>query len=324
VDTNAVDVSGYCEGTGAYVYDFDSAYVHPTAPEWPNHKMHYPQEPNPEGWDVVATMGYDLHPGIVVADDFMCTKTLPITDIHIWGSWLWNEEVPIHGFYLSIHDNVIGPPSHPGEELWSAYITDYEMVPMEPHPQGWFDPSAYWWEHPNHDLWYRYDITDIPAPFCQDSGTIYWLNVMADIGPIGYTGEYPPMPPLWGWKTSVDHFMDDAVWATFYPPIPPFSWIPLHDPNTGMTLDMAFVITGEATCGDLNLDGIIDLGDVLFLISYLYKGGLPPCPVDAADVNCDGIVELGDLLYLISYLYKGGFAPCDPDGDGIPDCSPDC
>jgi len=61
--------------------------------------------------------------------------------------------------------------------------------------------------------------------------------------------------------------------------------------------------------GDANGDGIIDLGDVLYVISYLYKGGPAPDPFEAGDCDCDGIVDLGDVLYLISYLYKGGPAP---------------
>jgi len=66
----------------------------------------------------------------------------------------------------------------------------------------------------------------------------------------------------------------------------------------------SFVNRGEVTG-----DGVIDLGDLLYLISYLYKGGLAPCPMEAGDVNCDGVVDLGDVLYVISYLYKGGPPP---------------
>ena len=63
------------------------------------------------------------------------------------------------------------------------------------------------------------------------------------------------------------------------------------------------------TCGDCNGDGVIDLGDVLYLISYLYKGGPAPDPLEAGDADNNGVVDLGDVLYLISYLYKGGPAP---------------
>jgi|GEM_PF-614143 len=62
--------------------------------------------------------------------------------------------------------------------------------------------------------------------------------------------------------------------------------------------------------GDVNADGIIELGDVLYLINYLYKNGPPPVPLASGDVNCDNTVDLGDVLYLINYLYKDGPSPC--------------
>ncbi len=61
--------------------------------------------------------------------------------------------------------------------------------------------------------------------------------------------------------------------------------------------------------GDCNNDGIIDLGDVVHLISYLYRGGPPPEPFEAGDVNCDGVIDLGDVVYLINYLYQDGPPP---------------
>ncbi|MGB7062239.1 MAG: hypothetical protein WBF13_07790 [Candidatus Zixiibacteriota bacterium] len=313
-DSNYIFVNGACEPQAIEVYDEDAAYVHATEPPWPDHKMHYPQLPDPEGWDIVATQGYDTHPGIVAADDFMCMESGPITDIHFWGSWLWDEEIPIRGFWLSIHDNIPGPPwSMPGAELWSAYVTDFDVTPEGMGPQGWYDPHADWWEHPNHQMYYRYDIDSIPVPFVQDSGTIYWLNVMADLGPPGYLGF--PEPYLWGWKTSGSpHFEDDAVWAVWTPPV--YDWIPLTNPITGMTLDLSFVITTSeipVICGDVNNDGIVNVGDIVYLVSYLYKGGPAPIPMECVgDVNNDDVVNVGDVVYLVSYLYRGGPVP-DPN-----------
>jgi hypothetical protein len=61
--------------------------------------------------------------------------------------------------------------------------------------------------------------------------------------------------------------------------------------------------------GDANGDQIIDAGDVVYLINYLYKGGTMPNPLDAGNANCDGTVDAGDVVYLINYLYKGGEPP---------------
>jgi len=72
----------------------------------------------------------------------------------------------------------------------------------------------------------------------------------------------------------------------------------------------------EGTRGDVNGDGIINVGDVVYLVSYLYKNGPSPDPSWVGDANSDGIVNVGDVVYLVSYLYKGGPPPCSPGGGG--------
>lgn len=62
---------------------------------------------------------------------------------------------------------------------------------------------------------------------------------------------------------------------------------------------------------DITGDGIFDLSDVMYLVSYLFRGGPPPRPLQNANVNCDGSVNAGDVVYLISYIYRGGPPPCN-------------
>jgi hypothetical protein len=61
--------------------------------------------------------------------------------------------------------------------------------------------------------------------------------------------------------------------------------------------------------GDANGDGIIDVGDIVYLVNYLYKSGPAPDPREAGDANCDEVVDIGDIVYLVNYLYKGGDPP---------------
>ncbi len=72
-------------------------------------------------------------------------------------------------------------------------------------------------------------------------------------------------------------------------------------------------VTVYAIRGDASNDGIIDLTDVLFLISYLYRGGSAPEIFETSDANCDTLIELADVLLLINYLYRGGPLPCAPE-----------
>lgn len=64
--------------------------------------------------------------------------------------------------------------------------------------------------------------------------------------------------------------------------------------------------------GDANGDGVINVGDVVYLVNYLYRSGDPPIPEEAGDCNCDGIVNIGDVVYLVNYLYRNGDPPDCP------------
>ncbi|HUV31322.1 MAG TPA: dockerin type I domain-containing protein [Acidobacteriota bacterium] len=64
--------------------------------------------------------------------------------------------------------------------------------------------------------------------------------------------------------------------------------------------------------GDVNADGIIDIGDITYLIRYLFIDGPDPIPIFlVGDVNCDGTVDVGDLSLLIRYLFVDDQPPCD-------------
>jgi hypothetical protein len=65
-------------------------------------------------------------------------------------------------------------------------------------------------------------------------------------------------------------------------------------------------------CGDANGDDEISVGDVVFIINNVFKGGPSPDPIEAGDANGDGEVNTGDAIYLINNVFKGGPAPICP------------
>jgi subtilase family serine protease len=67
--------------------------------------------------------------------------------------------------------------------------------------------------------------------------------------------------------------------------------------------------TPVVRCGDITRDCVVDIGDIIYMINYLYKNGPTPRPLPAGDVNSDQVVDIGDVVYLINYLFKGGPAP---------------
>ena len=178
---------------------------------WPDCKMHFPQLPDPNGWDVFA-----YYPEYILADDFLCMESGPITDLHFWGSWFF-DEVPVEpavgapfGFHISFHADIPDPDgpgplySMPGALLWERdiFYPDFSVEEMPPSPQGWFEPPSFF-IMPNHERYFRYDIDFVGPFFEQTEGTIYWV----DIAPIHDPGFF------WGWKTSLDHWNDDAVYT---------------------------------------------------------------------------------------------------------------
>jgi hypothetical protein len=70
-----------------------------------------------------------------------------------------------------------------------------------------------------------------------------------------------------------------------------------------------YYTTENIICGDTNDDKTIDISDVVYLISYIFQGGLPPLPYCSADVNDDNVVDVSDAVYLISYIFQDGPPP---------------
>ncbi len=66
----------------------------------------------------------------------------------------------------------------------------------------------------------------------------------------------------------------------------------------------------EYVCGDANGDDIPNVGDAVYLINFVFKGGPAPDPVEAGDANCDDQTNVGDAVYLINFVFKGGPQPC--------------
>ncbi|MAE66204.1 MAG: hypothetical protein CMJ18_18190 [Phycisphaeraceae bacterium] len=209
------------------------------------HKMHWPQLPDPNGWDVNATTVDPIFPR-TLADDWRCSESGPVEDIHFWGSFrddVFNQ--PMMLFRIGIWSDVptnpdMDPPwSHPGDLLWEFETDDVGIVPVDPPSmQGWLDPFTGEAIEQNHQNYFQYNVVDIPRPFIQERGKIYWLSIEAQ-------NVAAPANVQWGWKTSrSQHFLDDATFQESGPGIVPF-WHELIDPITGESLDLAFVITPE-------------------------------------------------------------------------------
>lgn len=193
------------------------------------------QPPDMEsGVNIPSTEDYKT---FIVADDWKCQDPRPVRDVHFWGSYIgWQDNIPkpdpptpvVNGFVIRIYKDVPEGPqnlySHPGKLLHEVEVKDFEeeYVASIEHPDGY-----------EHKFYYSLDL---PKPFVQREGTIYWISIAA-IMPEDY--EFP-----WGWETSKIHWNDDAckydyieqMWVKITPDMLP-KWYP-HK-----TVDMAFEVT---------------------------------------------------------------------------------
>ena len=230
------------------------------------HKMHFPQTPKMVGgWDVKASY-YRM-----LADDWQCSKSGLVTDIHVWVSYmddLYFVPDKVHTAIWS--DDPVGDSGIVGEDPTNTYskpldqLWHKDWVPPEfsirywdEGPQGWYDPQFDIVDpqppldpalNPDHRNVYQINMFLDPLQeevFSQVEGTIYWLEFSVP----------EPIEGNIGWKQSDRPFQDDAVWR----PEANENWEELYDPFTGESMDLAFVITPEPTTVGLMLFGLFAL-----------------------------------------------------------------
>ncbi|OHB72810.1 MAG: hypothetical protein A2V70_01550 [Planctomycetes bacterium RBG_13_63_9] len=246
--------------------------------ETDGHKMHWPQLPDPLGWDI------DVTAPNIVADDWMCSRTGPVKDIHIWfsleqdGAGVNPEEIisQVESLRLSIHKDIPAIPgtpdgySRPGELLWEYFPQDPVIAGPRFGSQGWADPADGVWRPGDHSMFFQANIfiDDPRDAFVQHEGEIYWLDV--DIKMVdGYEGSHL------GWKTTFrtkdrpgGGWNDDAVYWVEGPIGGAGHWAELWEFGDmgGTSLDMAFVITPEPSTIAM-LVGVCAMG----LMAYLRR-----------------------------------------------------
>ena len=237
------------------------------------------------GLDIRASANL-IPPPLEVADDFLCTESGFITDIHIWGSYF--EDVPAADkvfdlrIYADIPDPDPGNPetwSMPGALLWSHQFAEGEFIERL-YAGGlqelFYDPYYDEIMGPDHEC-YQFNFYIDPADaFYQEAGDIYWLSVIK-VASAGC---------VWGWKTSESQWNDDAV----YSPEPGYGgpWFALTHPEFGHSLDMAFVLTTDTGTIILEKQTLPD-GETEWFDILEYPIGLPIVSLqddDTQTFNC--------------------------------------
>ncbi|MBN1972272.1 MAG: hypothetical protein JW787_01435 [Sedimentisphaerales bacterium] len=218
------------------------------------HKMHWPQLPDfgTAGMDVDASQA-------ILADDFKCTATGPINDIHFWASFE-NDILPANGanslsFEIKIYSDKPASAnswSSPESILWSRIFNpgDYTVRQIRNRLSDWFDPLMLVNSADNHRQAFQYNFCVKNNPFIQEEGTIYWLSIRE----IRSENAIHKL----GWKTTTKklRWNDNAVYS-----VPgAAAWLPMYYPKAheyeGQSINLAFSITDG-----LQGDRMHDLGD---------------------------------------------------------------
>jgi hypothetical protein len=84
----------------------------------------------------------------------------------------------------------------------------------------------------------------------------------------------------------------------------PYSVSGTYATTEPFTFSTTVTIHGHGS-GDLNLDGVVDISDLIFMVEYFFVGGPAPEDLQTADLDYNGNVDISDMLLLIEYMFAG-------------------
>jgi hypothetical protein len=90
--------------------------------------------------------------------------------------------------------------------------------------------------------------------------------------------------------------------------------------NIKLRPDIGFdsILVEQYRPGDANGECTRDIDDIVFLITYVFAGGLEPVCYKSGDANGSCDIDIDDIVYMINYVFVGGEPP-------LPYCyTPDC
>jgi hypothetical protein len=280
-----------------------------------------------------------------IADDFILTGNMNITDVHWWGQFWNGTAFDPCDFYIYFYadDGTGNAPTGGGmPDPSSTALATYFFPAVTGLPLDAYGN-------------YEYNVTLSP-PFSANANVKYWIAVQSVFA----------FPPQWGWvNTTTGIQLASSVQG--FPLLGTPFW-------TAMGVDMAFYLTGESPCpmsvspasgtvppgghtevvlsfdedaftqcvddtlncylvftsndpdepvlvsevdmwagrGDVSEPYCwIDIGDVVYLVNYVLKNGPAPSPLCMGDCDPshDGVVDLADVVYLIQFLFQKGAPP---------------
>jgi hypothetical protein len=204
-------------------------------------------------------------PAQILADDYECKISGPVTQIWIWGSY-YLDDLPGNDpcnvqFTLSIRADVpaanrAGSYSMPGKVLWTKTFKKGQFAVQESKSQrqSFFSPCNAEYTTYSHTRAFKYTFTVDPGEAFIQGGTsekplVYWLSVQAQVT------QSAGSKVRFGWKTSTSFWNDDAVSVQAQEPYSG-TWqklnYPAFHPRVGQHTALAFaIITSDQSTAEL-------------------------------------------------------------------------
>jgi hypothetical protein len=243
-------------------------------PDFNDHSGHY------ENGMYFLTLTDDTCSGNECAEEWWHFHRKMVIDVDNHINWGGGGETfhPVYMVYLA-------PETHSG----GNYIRSWDGVAWDESYDNW--NVAYTYEY---DTWYYAEVEKI-----NDSLILRLYdesrNIIEETAPV-----------------SLDKIfaMDDPV-----------EYLYLGEPHTDdyegdVRIDeITLLVPGDNgwVCGDASGDQDVNIGDVVFLVNYIFNFEPAPDPYESGDATCNGVVDIGDAVFLVNYIFRSisSPSPCD-------------
>jgi hypothetical protein len=210
--------------------------------DWPGSVPKWTQV-NPDTW-AGASFIDDVTGTAICADDFLCTSSLPIVDIHFGGFSTFVE--PPEQFRVTFWSDVpktLDDESHPGDVVQEIYVNPADLG--DPLKLGWQQVGEYEYSInlPKEDWFYQQGSRANPI--------VYWIGIQGVMPFDGFEDDF-----YWLFRNRAEEtWGDDAAFASDTFGIPPWnnwgwdegmnpgSYDGLLPPDWIKSADMAFALT---------------------------------------------------------------------------------
>jgi hypothetical protein len=220
--------------------------------DWPNQYIKWDQMSGGiSGWAGASFIDPDLPGYALSADDFLCTESTPVTDIHFAGRCNTGNEW-IESFRITFWSDVPRTPSDESHPASLGLLYDQTIGPADPedpYKLGWQDnlDGTFSINLPENQWFYQEGTAANPIVYWIGIQGItvlddfpdlfYWSFVDENAAPLwgddaAFTSDYFEVPPWsnWGWPTLVEPYEPDTYEGPF-----PTNWV--------QSADMAFVLS---------------------------------------------------------------------------------